>query len=117
MTVKRKAGSLAAAIMTVAALTVAAVIFSVFSGGKPVEAEAADSAVTLVREAVELVVGETDVLTTKKEVKDAKWTSSDESVVTVDAGGTVKGIKPGPAEVTVSSDSGSAVCRIFKSLI
>ncbi len=113
MTVKRKAGSLAAAIMTVAALTVAAVIFSVFSGGKPVEAEAADSAVTLVREAVELVVGETDVLTTKKEVKDAKWTSSDESVVTVDAGGTVKGIKPGSAEVTVSSNSGSAVCRIF----
>ena len=74
---------------------------------------ASGSGTSLVRSALELVVGEEDTLTLKKDPGGVKWTSSDEGVVSVDASGRVKGIAPGTAEITAAWEGGSETCKVF----
>ena len=73
------------------------------SGGSP----------SLVRSALELVIGEEDTLTLKNDPGGVSWTSSDTGVVSVDNGGKVKGIATGTAEITAAWDGGSEVCKVF----
>ena len=57
--------------------------------------------------------GETVTLKAElKKVKELGWTSSDESVATVDANGVVTAVAPGTATITVSGGDVSATCTI-----
>ena len=57
--------------------------------------------------------GETAQLTADTKVKELNWTSSDESIATVDANGLVTAVAPGTAAITVSDGKDlSATCTV-----
>lgn len=68
---------------------------------------------------VELKVDEENILNVSIEPKNAtnktlKWSSSDESIVSVDVGGKIKALKAGEATVTVTSENGvNSSCLII----
>lgn len=75
------------------------------------------SGVSLSRETLALEVGETGALAAVVTPEDASdktvtWTSSDESIATVDARGVVTGIAQGEAEITAACGAVSAVCAV-----
>ncbi|MBP5766862.1 MAG: discoidin domain-containing protein [Clostridia bacterium] len=108
-TIKMSFKAVTAALLT-AAVLLAAVPLTVLFGS--VGAKAA--ALSMVREALELYVGEEDKLELKGEGSaNATWKSSDESVVTVDKDGAVKGLKVGTAEITATSGAAEAVCKVY----
>ena len=75
--------------------------------------EAAGGA-AMVREAVELYVGEKDTLELSgKAAVGVRWSSSDEGVVTVDNNGEVTGISPGEAFVSCENGGVTLTCHIF----
>ena len=73
----------------------------------------ASSSLSMVREALELYIGEEDTLTIKGGGETVSWESSDSGVVTVDNKGNVKGIAAGTAEITAKSGEGTCVCKVF----
>ena len=80
------------------------------------ESETVDS-LLLSSESLLLVEGESAELTANPQPWNAPmgeltWTSSDESVATVDADGVVTGISEGSAEITVSCDGAEAYCTV-----
>jgi uncharacterized protein YjdB len=68
---------------------------------------------------LDMKVDEENILNIKIEPKNAtnktiKWSSSDESIVTVDVGGKVKAIKEGNATITATSSNGVvSTCTII----
>lgn len=78
--------------------------------------------VTIDRESLPLVVGETATLVATIQPEDATektvtWTSSDSSVASVDASGKVTGVKKGSATITASAGERSATCVVTVSNI
>lgn len=78
------------------------------------------SSVSLDREEARLTVGENlglaaTVLPADTADKTVAWRSSNESVATVDSGGTVRGISMGSAMITVTTNSGNktAICDVI----
>lgn len=71
---------------------------------------------TITLDQTELVLdaaGETALLTAETKADKLTWTSSDESVATVDANGTVTAVAPGTATITVTVDEKtSATCTV-----
>lgn len=79
--------------------------------GKPVES------ITLNETELELTVGEKAVLTASITPEDAEygditWSSSDESVTSVDAQGTVTAVSAGKAKITASAGDKEAYCNV-----
>ncbi len=77
------------------------------------------TSITLNKEAIELGVGneealEATILPENAPVKDVVWTSSDESIATVDVNGLVKAVGAGVATITATTISGNmtATCEV-----
>ena len=75
------------------------------------------TSVTLDKETLNLITGKTDKLTATVEPDNASfptpdWTSSDETVATVE-NGTVTAVKAGSAVITATADGISASCTVF----
>lgn len=91
------------------------------AGDKTAEAKivvlAPVSGITLNKNRLDLIIGETETLTATITPADADpkepitWTTSDETIATVD-GGKVTAVKEGEATVTASSDGKSATCIV-----
>ena len=98
-------------------LTSAIVTFFLASCGKKAEENISVSSVAVSPESLELIEGESAKLTAKISPSTASgkavtWTSSDQSVATVDGGGNVTGIVAGSAAVTATVEGRSATCRV-----
>lgn len=91
------------------------------AGDKTAEAKvvvlAPVSGITLNKNRLDLIIGETETLTATITPADADpkepitWTTSDETIATVD-GGKVTAVKEGEATITASSDGKSATCIV-----
>ncbi len=91
------------------------------AGDKTAEAKivvlAPVSGITLNKNRLDMIIGETETLTATITPADADpkepitWTTSDETIATVD-GGKVTAVKEGEATVTASSDGKSATCIV-----
>ena len=91
------------------------------AGDKTAEAKivvlAPVSGITLDKNRLDMIIGETETLTATITPADADpkepitWTTSDETIATVD-GGKVTAVKEGEATVTASSDGKSATCIV-----
>ena len=68
----------------------------------------------MIRKALELYVGEVDKLELSGDASgNAKWTSSDKDVVSVDGEGKVTGVKPGEADVSCEIDGQTVTCHVY----
>ena len=86
--------------------------------GNSQSAAIAVTSVELLNDSLQLVTGQTStivpiILPSNATDQSVTFTSSDTSVLAVDANGTVKALKPGTAQVTVTSKNNiSAVCQV-----
>ena len=103
---------------TISAIVASAlVVLLAGSCGKKVEETVSVSSVTVSPESVEITEGESATLTAKispASVADraVTWTSSDNSVATVDGSGNVQGLKAGTAIITATAEGKSGECNI-----
>ena len=82
------------------------------------------SSVTLNKSNLEMIIGDAETLTTtvlpaKSRDKSVTWTSSDETVATVDANGQITAIKQGTTTITATTVEGSktATCAVTVNLV
>lgn len=99
-----------------ALLTAAAAILLITSCGKR-EETAGVSSVTVTPSRIEIIEGESAVLSASVSPEAASdravaWSSSDRSVATVDKAGTVHGLRPGTATVTATAEGKSGTCAV-----
>lgn len=99
-----------------ALLTAAAAIFLISSCGKKEETVGVSS-VTVTPSRIEIIEGESAVLSASVSPEAASdravaWSSSDRSVATVDKAGTVHGLRPGTATVTATAEGKSGTCAV-----
>ena len=99
-----------------ALLTAAAAILLITSCGKK-EETAGVSSVAVTPSRIEIIEGESAVLSASVSPEAASdravaWSSSDRSVATVDKAGTVHGLRPGTATVTATAEGKSGTCAV-----